>query len=376
MRSSIRLGRLFGIEVGLHYSWFLIALLITLSLSSQFKAKHQDWGDSVILVTAAMTAILFFATLLAHEMSHALVARSRGLSTRAITLFALGGVAQIEKEPEDPKTEFWVGIVGPFSSAVIGVILLVIAMSGGWHLGNDPATPVMAMLVWLGYINLMLAAFNMIPGFPMDGGRVLRAVIWWITGNGVRATKLAARTGQVIAVLFIAWGVFRFFGGEGFGGLWIAFIGWFLLQSAGATYTTVKIASDLKSIRVSDVMTRECATVDGNLNVQGFVEETLLRSGGRCFVVAQQGQIVGLVTPHEIKQLERQRWPYTTLQDIMIPLDQLHTVSPSTPVMEALETMGRDDVNQLPVVTGTHLDGIITRANVLQFLQTRAELSH
>lgn len=376
MRSSIRLGRLFGIEIGLHYSWFLIALLITLSLSSQFHAKHPDWGDSVILATAAMTALLFFAALLAHEMSHALVARSRGLATRAITLFALGGVAQIEKEPEDPKTEFWVGIVGPFSSAVIGVLALLVATAGGWRIGSDPATPVMAMLVWLGYINLMLAAFNMIPGFPMDGGRVLRAVIWWITGNGVRATKMAARTGQAVALLFIAWGVFRFFGGEGFGGLWIAFIGWFLLQSAGATYTTVKIAADLKSIRVGDVMTQECKLIDGNLNVQSFVEDTLLKSAGRCFVVEQQGHIAGLVTPHEIKQLERQRWPYTTLYDIMVPFDQLHTVSPSTPVMEALETMGRDDVNQLPVVTGTHLDGIITRANVLQFLQTRAELSH
>ena len=376
MRSSIRLGRLFGIEVGLHYSWFLIALLITLSLTSQFQAKHHDWGDSVILVTAAMTAILFFAALLAHEMSHALVARSRGLSTRAITLFALGGVAQIEKEPEDPKTEFWVGIVGPFSSAVIGCGCLAVAAAAGWRLRGDPDTPVLAMLVWLGYINLMLAAFNMIPGFPMDGGRVLRAVIWWITGNAVRATQLAARTGQTVALLFIAWGVFRFFGGEGIGGLWIAFIGWFLLQAAGATYTTVKLTADLKSVRVSDVMTQECTLVDGNLNVQTFVEENLLRSGRRCFVVEQQGHIAGLVTPHEIKQLERQKWPYTTLNDIMIRFEQLHTVTPATPVMEALETMGRDDVNQLPVVTGTHLDGIITRANVLQFLQTRHELSH
>src|SRR6202167_213564 len=163
MKSSIRLGRLFGIEIGLHYSWFVIALLITMSLASQFQSTHADWGSNVIWALSILTAILFFVTLLAHEMSHALVARSRGLTTKAITLFALGGVAQIEKEPEDPKTEFLVGIVGPLSSAVIGVVSLGVAWVIGWRVGASPATPLLAMLVWLGYINLSLAAFNMIP---------------------------------------------------------------------------------------------------------------------------------------------------------------------------------------------------------------------
>jgi Zn-dependent protease/predicted transcriptional regulator len=375
MKSSIRLGRVFGIEVGLHYSWFLIALLITMSLSAQFQESHREWGPGVIWTTALMTALLFFAALLAHELSHALVARSRGLTTRAITLFALGGVAQIEKEPQDPKTEFWVGIVGPFTSAMVGVISLGLAWVAGWRVNTTPATPLISMLVWLGYINLMLAAFNMIPGFPLDGGRILRAIIWWSTRDGMRATQLAARAGQVVALCFIALGIFRFFAGAGFGGLWIAFIGWFLLQAAGSSYSTVTLTANLKDVRVSDVMTRDCAAVDGNLNVQTFVEDHLLRSGRRCFVVEQNGEMIGLVTPHEVKDLERPKWPYTTLYDVMRPLNQVHTVTPSTPVMEALETMGRDDVNQLPVVSGNRLDGIVTRANVIQFLQTRAELS-
>jgi Zn-dependent protease/CBS domain-containing protein len=375
MRSSIRLGRWFGIEVGLHYSWFLIALLIVMSLAAQFQQSHSEWGAGTIWALSILTAFLFFAALLAHEMSHALVARAHGLTTRAITLFALGGLAQIEKEPEDPRTEFWVGIIGPISSALIGLLSLGLAWVGGWRVGATPETPLSAMFVWLGYINLMLAAFNMIPGFPLDGGRILRAILWWSTGNGERATQLAARTGQAVALLFIALGIFRFFGGAGFGGLWIAFIGWFLLQAATASYTTVALTSGLRNVRVSDVMTKECLAVDGNTNVQQFVEEYLLKSGRRCFVVEQNGQILGLVTPHEIKELDRQRWPYTTLYDVMRPLDRLHTVSPATPIMEALETMGRDDVNQLPVVTNNHLEGVITRANVLQFLQTRAELS-
>ena len=375
MKSSIRLGRLFGIEVGLHYSWFLIALLITLSLTGQFHQNHTDWSNGMVWATSILTALLFFAALLAHEMSHALVARSRGLKTREITLFALGGVAQIEKEPEDPKTEFWVGIVGPFSSALIGLISLGISWAVGWRVGSTPETPLLSMLVWLGYINLTLAAFNMVPGFPLDGGRILRALIWWRNGDAVRSTQLAARAGQVVALLFICLGIFRFFAGEGFGGLWIAFIGWFLMQAAGASQASVALTAGLKGVKVSDVMERNCTAVDGNLNVQRFVEEHLLRTGRRCFVIEQQGEVAGLVTPHEIKTLERARWPYTTLYDIMRPIDQLHTVEPNTPLMEALETMGRDDVNQLPVVSNHHLEGIVTRANVLQFLQTRAELS-
>jgi Zn-dependent protease/predicted transcriptional regulator len=374
MRSSIRLGKVFGIEIGLHYSWFLIALLIVMSLGSQFQETHKDWGTNVIWALAGLTAILFFVTLVAHEMSHALVARSRGLTTTAITLFALGGVAQIEKEPEDAKTEFLVGIVGPFSSAVIGVVLLGLAWALGWHMGASPATPLLAMVVWLGYINLTLAAFNMIPGYPLDGGRILRSILWMTSHDVVRATQMAANVGKGIAVLFIALGIFRYFGGAGFGGLWIAFIGWFLLQAATASASSVAVTAGLKGVRVSDVMTSDCVMLDGNMNVEQFVENYLLKSGKRCFVVQQNGEVAGLVTSHEIKELDRARWPYTTLSDIMRPLDQLHTVAPTTPVVEALETMGRDDVNQLPVVSGNHLDGIITRANVVQFLHTRAEL--
>jgi len=376
MRSSIRLGRLFGIEVGLHYSWFIIALLITMSLGSQFQARHAEWGSTVIWSLSILTSLLFFVTLLAHELSHALVARTRGLTTKAITLFALGGVAQIEKEPEDAKTEFLVGIVGPFSSAVIGCVSLAVAWSLGWRMGSGPETPLHAMFVWLGYINLSLAAFNMIPGYPLDGGRILRSILWLTSGNVQVATRRAANVGKAIALLFIGFGIFRFFGGAGFGGLWIAFIGWFLMQAATASYSSVALTEGLKGVQVRDIMTSDCVTLDGNMNVEQFVENYLLKSGRRCFVVQQNGEISGLVTPHEIKELERPRWPYMTLADVMRPLDQIHTVTPATPVMEALETMGRDDVNQLPVVSGSHLDGIITRANVVQFLQTRAELRH
>jgi Zn-dependent protease len=370
MRSQIKLGRIFGIQIGLHYSWFIIALLIVFSLSSQFHATNPQWGDGVILTTAVATAILFFVSLLLHELAHSLVATSNNLPVKEITLFALGGVSQIEKNPISAKVEFWMAFVGPLSSAVIGAICMLLARL----LGDPSSNPLMAMLLWLGYINLMLAAFNLVPGYPLDGGRVLRALIWWKTGDADRSTQSAAKVGQAVAFGFIALGIFRFFEGAGIGGLWIAFIGWFLLQAARESYVQVGLAHALKGVRVADVMTRDCPTVEGWLNVQNFVEQELLRTGRRCFIVMDKGEIAGLVTPHEVKEIDRAKWPFKTLHDIMRPREDLRSVTPDTLLTSALESMSRYDLNQLPVVSNSHLEGVLSRAEILSYLQTHAEL--
>jgi Zn-dependent protease/predicted transcriptional regulator len=374
MQAQIKLGRIFGVEIGLHYSWFIIALLITFSLAGHFRAHNPEWGDSLGWALAVITALLFFASIVVHELSHAVVAKSRGLPVRSITLFALGGVAEIEREAPDPKTEFWMGIVGPITSLVIGVICLGIAVALGWTPPEFPPRPLPAMLMWLGYINIMLAVFNMIPGFPLDGGRVLRAIVWWITGDAKRATGIAARIGQLIAFAFIVFGVLRFFGGAGFGGLWIAFIGWFLLSASRESQAQVAITEGLRGVRVADVMSRDYPTVDGHSNLQIFVEEHLARTGRRCFVATLNGQAEGIITPKEVSDVERDRWPYTTVADVMRPLDQVRTVAPDAPVTKALEMMGSEDLNQLPVVEGENIAGFISRAHILQLLQTRAEL--
>ncbi len=370
MRSQIKLGRVFGIEIGLHYSWFVIALLIVFSLSSEFHSKNPQWGDGVILTLSIATAILFFVSLLLHELAHSVVATTHGLPVKEITLFALGGVSQIEKNPTSATLEFWMAFVGPLTSAVIGGICLLAASA----IGGAASSPWMAMLQWLGYINLTLAVFNLIPGYPLDGGRVLRAIIWWKTGDADRSTRLAAKTGQAVAFVFIALGIFRFFGGAGVGGLWIAFIGWFLLQAARESYVQVGLTHALEGVRVGDIMARDCPTVDGWLNVQNFVDQELLRSGRRCFVVVEKGEMTGLVTPNEVMQVERAKWPYTTLHDIMRPIGDIRSVAPETPLANALELMSREDLNQLPVVSNGHLEGVLSRAQVLSYLQTNSEL--
>ena len=220
MQPQIRLGEIFGIKIGLHYTWFIIAFLIILSLSGHFRAINPGWGETVIWTSAILSGILFFVTIVVHELAHAMVARHRGLPVRSIVLFALGGMAQIEKDAADPTTEFWMGIAGPIMSVVLGSLCLALAWALGWSTAvMTPETPAMAVLVWLGYINLVLAAFNMIPGFPLDGGRVLRAAVWWTTGDRDRSTRIAARMGQVVAFFFILVGFWRVFSRRGLRGI-------------------------------------------------------------------------------------------------------------------------------------------------------------
>jgi Zn-dependent protease/predicted transcriptional regulator len=374
MHAQIRLGRIAGISIGLHYSWFIIAFLITLSLIGRFSAVTPKWSSATVWSAAIVTGLLFFVALLLHELAHSLLAKSRGLRVRAITLFALGGVSQIESEAPDAKSEFWIAIVGPLASLVIGIVCLLLARSTGWILNSEPRTPISAVLVWLGYINLMLAAFNLVPGYPLDGGRVLRALIWWNTHSIDRSTRIAARVGQVVAFLFIFLGLYQFFLGKNFGGLWLAFIGWFLLDASRSSYAQVEITEGIRERRVSDIMDRDFSAVEAHLSLQDFVHRYLLASGRRCFVVVQNNNLAGLITTKEVSGVERDRWPQTSVQSVMRPLSQLRTVMPDTPAIRALEIMSREDINQLPVVSDGQLVGLFSRSSVMGFLRNRAEL--
>lgn len=374
MKAQIKIGKILGIEIGLHYSWLIIAALIVFSLSVYFGQKHPAWSPFFVWTTSIFTAFLFFFTLVVHEFSHALVARSHGLSVRSITLFALGGVARIEEESPDAKTEFWLGIIGPITSFVIGLLSLGIARISGWVPPDAPETPFTAILVWLGYINIALAVFNLFPGYPMDGGRVLRSIIWRITGNAVRATKTASAISQFLALGFIFFGLILFFRGAGFSGLWIAFIGWFLLNAAKESYLQVEFSEALRGVTVEDLMTRDFPALDAHTSLRNLVENHLLRSGKRCFAVTRNSEPVGMITPHEIKNFEQRLWDFKTASDAMIPLENLHTAAPKMSVMDALDIIGREDVNQLPVFENGKWLGIITREQIVNYLFTRREL--
>jgi Zn-dependent protease/predicted transcriptional regulator len=375
MQAQIKLGRVFGISIGLHYSWIIIAILIVFSLSQQFAAVHRDWSEGVVWGTAILTAVLFFVCILLHELGHSVVAQSRGIRVPSIVLFALGGVSQMERESPDAKTEFWMALAGPLVSFALGLVCLGLAHTMGWVGPSSPVgSPLVAMLAWLGYINLTLGLFNLIPAYPLDGGRVFRAAAWWGTHSIERATRIASTVGQVFAFLFILAGLWQFFRGQGFGGLWIAFIGWFLLDAARSSRVQVEIMHALGGVKVRDVMEHNCAIVDATTNLQTLVDEHLLRTGQRCFMVQRDGYLAGLITPGDISRIERRMWPLTTVEQAMRPVAQLRVVSPETPVVQALETMARENINQLPVASNGHLEGVLSRGHLLEILRTRAEL--
>ena len=370
----LRIGRVFGVPLGLHYTWIAIAVLIALSLAARFELEHPAWSTGLVWMVALITGALFFIGLVLHELAHAIAAKASGLRVQSITLFALGGLAHIQKQPPTPKAEFTMAIAGPLTSVGLGALCLAAALGLGWVPGSEPDTPVRAVLVWLGYINIVLAVFNMVPGYPLDGGRVLRAAAWAVTGERNRATKIAARGGQIVGLLLIGYGLFALLGGAGFGGLWLAFIGWFLLMSAHQAYAESELDAQLRDVRVGDVMSEDCRTLDGRTTVREFIEQYLFKTGRRCFIVEHDGAVEGLVTPSDVRGVAPERWQTLFLRDVMRPLRTIRTIGADAPVTQALEAMSEDDVNQLPVVSDGTVMGTISRSDVLRLLRTRNEL--
>ncbi|HVX65392.1 MAG TPA: site-2 protease family protein [Bryobacteraceae bacterium] len=374
MGNRLSLGKLFGIEIGLHYSWAFIALMITFSLSAHFRSLNPGWTTQGVWASALLTALLFFAALLAHEMAHALVARRRALVVHSITLFALGGVAQIDGEPRDARSEFEVSAAGPLASILIGGACLGGAAVAGWPLWTVPETPALAVFVWLGYINLTLAAFNLLPAFPLDGGRILRSILWRALHDADRSLRLAARAGRAVALVLIGAGLLQFATGGGIGALWLSFIGFFLFQTAGASYSQARVSELLRGLRVGDLMVRDAPRVDAWTNLAEFLEQNPVTSSRAGFLVTRQGEVVGLLGAREIRQIPEPQWRFKTVADVMRPLDESPAVAPDAPIADALHAMGREDLGQLPVAANGHIEGIISRAMVAGFLEARGYL--
>lgn len=370
MPGSFRLGSIAGINISVHVSWLLIAGLLTWSLAvGWFPSLYPGWPLATYWVVSALAMVLLFASVLLHELAHSLVARRLGLPVKTITLFIFGGVSAIEQEPQRPGVEFRMTVVGPLTSILIGVLcyLFLLVLGGGTSL-------LAAILGYLAVANILLGVFNLVPAFPLDGGRVLRSIIWKLSGSLRTATRAATVIGQVIAYLLIATGFWLLLGGDLLDGIWLGLIGWFLLSGAQTANTQVVLESMFKGVTVGEVMNRSPNTVPANISLQKLVDEFLLPHGWRGAFVVQVEQLAGLITLSDIRHIPHDEWAQTLVGMTMTPLEQLHAVSPEQSLNEVLPLMVNRDVNQVPVVTDGRLVGVVSREDIMRFVEIRRGL--
>ncbi|MCL4486968.1 MAG: site-2 protease family protein [Chloroflexi bacterium] len=394
LRSGFRLGKIFGISIYIDWSWLFIFLLVTWNLAiGVFPTLHPAWSAALNWGTAVVAALLFFASVLAHELAHSVVAKARGLPVSRITLFLFGGVSNIEREPTSPSTEFIMAIVGPLTSLVLGIIFLVLGgisvFTAGQFFSGGPLGvlsslgPISTLLLWLGPINIVLAIFNMVPGFPLDGGRVLRSILWAASHNLRLATRWASWIGQAVAWLLILAGISMVFGvqlplfGTGLiGGLWLAFIGWFLNNAAVQSYRQVVLEDILEGVPVETLMRSDIASVPPEMPISDLVYTHIMGSEERSFpVVDGEGCLVGIVSLGDVRKVPRDEWGTRTVSQIMTPEEKLAVATPREDAAAALNDLTGDDVRQMPVVQEGRLVGMLRRVDIMRWLQLHSEFA-
>jgi Zn-dependent protease len=369
-KHTISLGRVFGIPVDIDYSWFLIFGLLTWMLAvGYFPVRFKGWSVTEYWVIGAISAVLLFVCVLLHELGHSLVAMRYKVSVGRITLFIFGGVSEITAEPPSALAEFWIAIAGP---AVSLMLALLFHQARFFSVGYSP---ILALAEYLALLNFVLALFNLIPGFPLDGGRVLRAIIWGVTKNFRRATMLAANTGRFFGYAMIFLGLWMLLSGSVFNGIWIAFIGWFLESAAASQIQQTMVKGLLVGHKVAEVMNRDFPTLPGETLLSEVVEKHVLAGGRRSFVVSQAGRSAGLLTLSGIRDVPRDKWATTTAEQAMIPFARVVSIPASAELWTALEKMGRDGVNQLPVVEDGGMVGMLSRDDVVDYLKVLQQLS-
>lgn len=368
-RHTISLGRLFGIPLELDLSWFLIFALLTWTLAvSYFPNEFADWPTAEYWVIGAITSVMLFVSVMLHELGHSVIAKRYHVAVRRITLFIFGGVSEITSEPPSAAAEFWIAVAGPTVSFTLAGVFALLEPA------VTSAEPLLALAKYLAYINATVAAFNLIPGFPLDGGRVLRAVLWGITHNLRRATTIAANTGRIIAFGFILFGVFQVLNGNIAGGLWIAFIGWFLESAALAQVQQQRVTQILDGHHVNEAMTAEYASIPPDESLEELVHEKILGTGGRTFLVQNNSHPEGLLTLQRVRAVPRDQWTTTSAHDQMIPLKDLDTIGPSEGLIEAIKKMDSDGVDQLPVMADGHVIGVLSRESIIGYLRNLQDL--
>jgi Zn-dependent protease/CBS domain-containing protein len=363
-RRNIPLGRILGIPIALDYSWFLIFALLTWTLAvGYYPVEYKNWPVVQYWFMGAMTALMLFVSVLLHELGHSVLAMHYKIPVRSITLFIFGGISQIGAEPPSATAGFWISLIGPIVSFALAAFFFLIQP----FIKGIPS--LLILLKYLVYINLALGVFNLFPGFPLDGGGVLRAIVWGSTHNRDRATLIAANVGRVFAFLLILFGVWQMIGGNFFNGLWIAFIGWFLESAATGQVQLQTLKGLLSGHRVSEAMRRNYAFVAADMSLEQLINDHILGGGRRTLMV----KTAGLLTLHHIKGIQRSDWPTVTAGQAMIPVEQMKRVRPDTELWAALEEMDRDGVNQLPVMVDGKMEGMLSREDVVSYFRTLQE---
>lgn len=368
MRGNISLGRVFGIPLRLHYTWFIIFALVTYQLVRYAAGQAYSLGQGISM--GILTSILFFASIITHELAHSIVATRNSISVREITLFVFGGVSQITREATHPRAEFSIAVVGPLTSFVLAGIFY------GLHLllAGIQQQLAASLMQWLALINVILGVFNLIPGFPLDGGRIFRALVWKRTGDYRKATRMAARVGQAIAYAFIAGGfaLIVFVRPLWFSGLWFALIGWFLHDAARASYQQVLFRDALEGVRARQVTDHSCPLVSPDVTIKEVVQGHVLPTGRGCLLVGEGDELRGMVTVQQIRKVRRADWGRVSVRDVMTPAARLKTVDADMDVLSVLQEMDAERTDQIPVTESGRPLGVINRDNLIRFLRTRA----
>lgn len=368
-RDGIQIGRIYGIPIFLHTSWFIIFVLIAGSFYEEYQALQLNIPTARLVGLGVITSLLFCASLVFHELSHSVIAKHYKIPVVSITLFVFGGVSQIGREPGRALEEFNIAVAGPLSNFLLaGGFWLILRHAGS----NEILSTLASSLAW---INFSVAALNLIPGFPLDGGHIFRAAIWAFNKDFSRSTRIAARTGQVVAYGMIALGISAAVGnfaplGGAVGGLWLAFIGWFLLTAARQSQAQVEARGALEGLRVADIMTPELHTVGREISLEDYARE-MVRTGHRAHLVLAGNQLVGLITAEALSAVPQHDWDVTSVQAVMLPKEKLHWAAPEEPALSLLDRMRSVGVPQMPVIAGGSVVGVVTRDSILRVLQQR-----
>lgn len=359
-----RLGRIVGIEVRIDSSWTVIALLITYSLYLRFSSIYPDLATAGAVGIAILAAVLFFGSVLVHEMAHALVSQARGIRVQDITLFLFGGATRARVEARGPGDEFLIAAVGPLTSAILAVLFGVVDVFGRDVLSR----PLAGAFGYLAWVNVLLAGFNLVPGFPLDGGRLLRSAIWKVTGNFGLATRIASLGGQAVGWLLVAGGVAFLLAGNLAGGIWFAFIGWFLVQAARASYQELQLRHLLRGVQARDVMASNLLRIPPELTLQEAVDEYFMRYDHGAFPVDEQGRTIGLLTMRGVRRVPRDQWSTRRVRDSMVSLGDQIVVSPDTRMDQVMSKLEDSDANRVLVVDDGEVVGIITPSDLTRWL--------